>query len=400
MGDQYRQESRQPSVNQQVVLLIKTHRTLNMDLVDRLSDIAHRAKNQIQHMETEESVKTSLVLPFIQALGYDVFNPVEVVPEFTADFGIKRGEKVDYALKVADKVVMVMECKKAGVKLETQHAAQLYRYYSVSEAKFGVLTDGLRYLFYTDLDAPNVMDQRPFFEFNLLKFDGADVERLKQFSRDIFDSHNIRTDAAEMRTFKAVKSELLAELDTPSGDFVRMVAGRVQPGQNVTAAVREKFSELIKKVSHQILQEKAQELLSNASNPGNSISWVEAAQLEDGEGTEETNEVDDVDAAIIERSIITTVEEKEAFRIIQAIASEVTDPENIFMRDSLSYCGILFTDNNRKTIARLRLDKRKKPTISILLNGQETRYPVTKLTDILKVKEQLIQAIKGQMTEE
>lgn len=197
-----------------------------------------------------------------------------------------------------------------------------------------------------------------------------------------------------------MKSELLAELDTPSGDFVRMVAGRVQPGQNVTAAVREKFSELIKKVSHQILQEKAQELLSNASNPGNSISWVEAAQLEDGEGTEETNEVDDVDAAIIERSIITTVEEKEAFRIIQAIASEVTDPENIFMRDSLSYCGILFTDNNRKTIARLRLDKRKKPTISILLNGQETRYPVTKLTDILKVKEQLIQAIKGQMTEE
>tara|TARA_B110000503_G_scaffold8599_1_gene11654 strand:+ start:1130 stop:1828 length:699 start_codon:yes stop_codon:yes gene_type:complete len=232
-----------------------------MDLVDSLSDIAHRAKNQIQHMETEESIKTSLVLPFIQALGYDVFNPLEVVPEFTADFGIKRGEKVDYALRVADKVVIVMECKKAGVKLETQHAAQLYRYYAVSEAKFGVLTDGLRYLFYTDLDAPNVMDQRPFFEFNLLRFDGADVDRLKQFSRDIFDSHNIRTDAAEMRTFKAVKSELLTELDTPSSEFVRLVAGRIQPDQNVTVAVREKFSELIKKVSHQIMQEKVQELL-------------------------------------------------------------------------------------------------------------------------------------------
>ena len=371
-----------------------------MDLADHLSDIGHRAKNQIQHMETEESIKTSLVLPFIQALGYDVFNPLEVVPEFTADFGLKRGEKVDYALKAAGNVVMVMECKKAGMRLETQHAAQLYRYYSVSEAKFGVLTDGLRYLFYTDLDAPNVMDERPFFEFNLLRFDGADVARLKQFSRDIFDSHNIRTDATEMRTLKAVKSELLAELDSPSSEFVRTIASRVQPNQNVTAAIREKFSELIKKVNQQILQEKAQELLSNASNPSNSVSWVEAAQLEDGEGTEETNEADEVGAAVIERSIITTVEEKEAFRIIQAIASEVTDPENIFMRDSLSYCGILFTDNNRKTIARLRLDRRKKPTIAILLNGQETRYPVTKLTDILKVKEQLIQAIKGQMTEE
>ena len=374
-----------------------------MDLVDSLSDIAHRAKNQIQHMETEESIKTSLVLPFIQALGYDVFNPLEVVPEFTADFGIKRGEKVDYALRVADKVVIVMECKKAGMRLETQHAAQLYRYYSVSEAKFGVLTDGLRYLFYTDLDAPNVMDERPFFEFNLLRFDGADVARLKQFSRDIFDSHNIRTDATEMRTLKAVKSELLAELDSPSSEFVRTIASRVQPNQNVTAAIREKFSELIKKVNQQILQEKAQELLSNASNSSNPASWTQAAPLdsdEDVKQTDEGDEADEMDAQVTERSIVTTVEEKEAFRIIQAIASEVTDPENIFMRDSLSYCGILFTDNNRKTIARLRLDKKKKPTISILLNGEETRYPVTKLTDILKVKEQLIQAIKGQMTDD
>jgi predicted type IV restriction endonuclease len=374
-----------------------------MDLADHLSDIAHRAKNQIQHMETEESIKTSLVLPFIQALGYDVFNPLEVVPEFTADFGLKRGEKVDYALKAAGNVVMVMECKKAGMRLETQHAAQLYRYYSVSEAKFGVLTDGLRYLFYTDLDAPNVMDERPFFEFNLLRFDGADVARLKQFSRDIFDSHNIRTDATEMRTLKAVKSELLAELDSPSSEFVRMIASRVQPNQNVTAAIREKFSELIKKVNQQISQEKAQELLSNASNSSNPASWNQAAPLDSGEDvkqTDEGDEADEMDAQVTERSIVTTVEEKEAFRIIQTIASEVTDPENIFMRDSLSYCGILFTDNNRKTIARLRLDKKKKPTISILLNGEETRYPVTRLTDILKVKEQLIQAIKGQMTED
>ena len=374
-----------------------------MDLADHLSDIAHRAKNQIQHMETEESIKTSLVLPFIQALGYDVFNPLEVVPEFTADFGLKRGEKVDYALKAAGNVVMVMECKKAGMRLETQHAAQLYRYYSVSEAKFGVLTDGLRYLFYTDLDAPNVMDERPFFEFNLLRFDGADVARLKQFSRDIFDSHNIRTDATEMRTLKAVKSELLAELDSPSSEFVRTIASRVQPNQNVTAAIREKFSELIEKVNQQISQEKAQELLSNASNSSNPASWTQAAPLDSGEDvkqTDEGDEADEMDAQVTERSIVTTVEEKEAFRIIQTIASEVTDPENIFMRDSLSYCGILFTDNNRKTIARLRLDKKKKPTISILLNGEETRYPVTKLTDILKVKEQLIQAIKGQMTDD
>lgn len=362
-----------------------------MDLVDRLSDIAHRGKNQIQHMETEESVKTSLVLPFIQALGYDVFDPLEVVPEFTADFGIKRGEKVDYALKVGGKVVMVMECKKAEAKLETHHAAQLYRYYSVSEAKFGVLTDGLRYLFYTDLDAPNIMDQRPFFEFNLLRFDGADVERLKQFSRDIFDSQNIRTDAAEMRVFKAVKSEVQQELEAPSEEFVRLIATKVQPDQRVTAAVREKFSGLIKRVSYQILQERAQELLSNASIPTSAPSSQDESALPDDDQLVEDDE------AVMERSIVTTVEEKEAFRLIQAIAAEVTDPENIFMRDSLSYCAILFTDNNRKTVARLYLHQKRKPAISIFTNGQETRYPVTKLTDILKVREPLLEAIRQQV---
>ena len=362
-----------------------------MDLVDRLSEIAHRGKNQIQHMETEESVKTSLVLPFIQALGYDVFDPLEVVPEFTADFGIKRGEKVDYALKVGGSVVMVMECKRADAKLETHHAAQLYRYYSVSEAKFGVLTDGIRYLFYTDLDAPNVMDQRPFFEFNLLRFDGADVERLKQFSRDIFDSQNIRTDAAEMRVLKAVKSEVQQELEAPSEEFVRMIATKVQPDQRVTAVVREKFSGLIKKVSQQILQERAQELLSNASNPNSVLCSEDKAPSPDGDGFVEEDE------AAIERSIVTTVEEKEAFRLIQAIAAEVTDPENIFMRDSLSYCAILFTDNNRKTVARLYLHQKRKPAISIFTNGQETKYPVMKLTDILKVREPLLEAIRQQV---
>ena len=225
----------------------------------------------------------------------------------------------------------------------------------------------------------------------MLRFDGADVERLKQFSRDIFDSQNIRTDAAEMRVFKAVKSELQQELEMPSEDFVRMIAARVQPDQRVTAAVREKFIGLIKKVGQQILQERAQELLSNASNP-NSAESIETKELSSND-----DQLVEDEEVIIERSIVTTVEEKEAFRLIQAIAAEVADPENIFMRDSLSYCAILFTDNNRKTVARLFLHQKRKPTISIFSNGNETRYPVTKLTDILKVREQLLEAIKQQV---
>lgn len=48
-------------------------------------------------------------MPFISALGYDVFNPTEVIPEFTADVGTKKGEKVDYAIKKDDKIIILIE---------------------------------------------------------------------------------------------------------------------------------------------------------------------------------------------------------------------------------------------------------------------------------------------------
>jgi hypothetical protein len=69
-----------------------------MDFKDSIKQIAERAEKIKGNLPTEEATKTALILPFIQALGYDIFNPTEVLPEMSCDIGTKKGEKIDYAI--------------------------------------------------------------------------------------------------------------------------------------------------------------------------------------------------------------------------------------------------------------------------------------------------------------
>ena len=69
-----------------------------MDFTDRIRKLADRLHDRRPHIHTEEATKQSLVIPFIRDLGYDIYNPAEVVPEYTADLDTKKGEKVDYAI--------------------------------------------------------------------------------------------------------------------------------------------------------------------------------------------------------------------------------------------------------------------------------------------------------------
>lgn len=134
---------------------------------DRIRELSGQVQKQLPHIQTEEATKNALIMPFITALGYNVFNPTEVTPELHADVGIKKGEKVDYAILQDGKPIILFECKWHGADLNKDHASQLYRYFSVTDARFGVLTNGVQYRFYTDLDAANKMDAKPFFEFDL-----------------------------------------------------------------------------------------------------------------------------------------------------------------------------------------------------------------------------------------
>lgn len=172
---------------------------------EALASLAGRLKDHGPAISTEEAIKTSIILPFFQALGYDVFNPAEMVPEFTADTYGKKGEKVDYAILRDKDVSMLVECKSLNTELNEKHLAQLYRYFTVTNARFAILTNGQYYHFYTDLKAPNKLDSRPFFVFNLLDYNEASVEELSKFSNAAFDVENILAQAERLKYVAAIK---------------------------------------------------------------------------------------------------------------------------------------------------------------------------------------------------
>jgi len=364
-----------------------------VDLIDRLTELANRIKRQRDQVKTEEAVKTAFILPFIQALGYDVFNPAEVIPELTADHGVKKGEKVDYGIKLDEKIMILIECKQVDAPLEAKHAGQLFRYFTVTEARFGVLTDGTRYLFYTDLEAPNKMDERPFFEFNLLDFNEASVDELKKFSKTAFDVDIIVSTASNLKYLRALLSEVKAEFASPSEDLVRLLAGRSMPGVRFTAQVKEQYTELTRRALDTFLNESINLRLKSAmSTDGASASVVTAfatpaVRLEVSAPATSETAVDDPDVA-------TTEEEYDAHRIIQAIGSEIADPDDIVMRDAKSYCAILYKDNNRRPIARLYFNRKKALQIGIFKEEGETKVDIERLTDIFKLRAEILAIIK------
>ena len=139
-----------------------------MDLIDNFREISQSIPQKLEYITNEESTKTALILPFIEALGYDFKNPAEVVPEFTADIGHKKGEKVDYAIMIDNKPVILIECKDCNAHLHDLHASQLCRYFTSTPARLGILTNGIVYRFFTDMDKDNVMDKKPFLEIDML----------------------------------------------------------------------------------------------------------------------------------------------------------------------------------------------------------------------------------------
>ena len=157
-----------------------------MDFKDSIFQLAERVSALKESIQTEEATKNAFIMPFIQILGYDVFNPLEVVPEMDCDITKKKGEKIDYAIMKDGVPVMLIECKHWKQDLNL-HDNQLKRYFVASKAKFGVLTNGIVYRFYTDLIKENIMDDVPFLEINLEKIRETQIEEVKKFCKGVFD---------------------------------------------------------------------------------------------------------------------------------------------------------------------------------------------------------------------
>jgi hypothetical protein len=351
-----------------------------MDFIDQIRELSARIPKQLPHIQTEEATKNALVMPFISALGYNVFDPTEVTPELHADVGLKKGEKVDYAVLRDGKPIILFECKDHRADLSKEHASQLYRYFSVTEARFSVLTNGIVYWFYTDLDAPNKMDAKPFFEFNLLDIKEQDVEELKRFSKSAFDLNGILTTASELKYLREIKRIMADQLQAPSEEFVKFFASQVYSGK-MTQAVREKFTQMTRKALMQFINDQINERLKTAlaSDPVSIAEKPpELPAVRNG-----TNGAEPPSG----NGVVTTEEETEAFYIIRAILREMVPVKRIVLRDVQSYCGILLDDNNRKPICRLWFNTAQKYIgffDTAADNTKEERVPITHIDDVYK----------------
>jgi hypothetical protein len=358
-----------------------------MDLIDQLRALATRVAASKDMIQTEEATKNAMIMPFIQILGYNVFDPMEVTPELIADVGTKKGEKVDYAVLRDGKPIMLFECKKSGGDLSINHASQLFRYFHVTAARFGVLTNGLTYKFFTDLEQPNKMDEKPFFEFNILDFKERDVDELKKFAKTMFDVDTILTTANDLKYTRAIQNRLAEWMINPSEDFVRLLSTDLLTGKRFTPTVKDQFTVFTKRAFEQLLGERINDRLKGAMTTESS-SVQDTAPVMAPEGTDEA-------------LIVTTAEEIEGLHIVRSILRDVVNPRRIVMRDSQSYCAILLDDNNRKPVCRLRFNNLQKLSLGLFNDKkEEERVSLDHLDDLYKYAEQLKATISFHMPTE
>ncbi len=350
-----------------------------MEFQEKLASLAAKIRQQKSVIQTEEATKNAFVMPFIQSvLGYDVFDPTEVVPEFVCDVGTKKGEKIDYAILKDGQIQILIESKKIGEPLNINHASQLFRYFHVTTARISILTNGQVYRFFTDLDAPNKMDEKPFLEFDLLDIDDHVVPELQKLTKSAFDVDSIISAAGELKYVGQIKRVLAAQFSEPDDDFVRLVASRVYDGV-ITQKVREQFAQLTRKATAQFLGDQINERLKSAMT--GAVRPVIPAQV-----SPETQESADssTDSDPEKTKIETTVEEIEGFNIIKAIVRSEVDVKRIAARDTQSYFGVLLDDNNRKPLARLHFNRQQKYLGTFDGEKNETRHPIDALDDIFE----------------
>lgn len=352
-----------------------------MDFIDQVKALAARVAQAKDLLQTEEATKNAMVMPFIQLLGYNVFDPLEVTPELVSDVGTKKGEKVDYAILKDGRPIMLVECKKCGSDLHINHASQLFRYFHVTESRFGVLTNGIAYRFFTDLEKPNKMDDRPFFEFNILVFKDQDVEELKKFAKASFDVENILNTANQLKYTRSIQNTLLEWMTNPSEDFVRLASAEFLTGKHFKGAVKELFTQVTKQAFQQLIGDKINERLKGAMTPEgpSSIAVTEQLQAEEDEGR-----------------FVPSATELEAFQIVRAILRPTVTPGRVFIRDAASYCAILFDDNNRKPICRLRFNNESHLVVGVFDDRkEEERIPISGLDQLFELDTRLKATIEG-----
>ncbi len=347
-----------------------------MDFKDQIKLLSERVIKLKDNIATEEATKTALIMPFIQTLGYDIFDPTEVVPECICDIGTKKGEKIDYTIFKEGEPIILIECKHWKQDLSL-HSGQLLRYYHVSKAKFGILTNGIIYRFYTDLVEANKMDEKPFFEFNLEDLRDSHIEKLKEFHKSYFDVDSILNTASELKYTNEIRNLIIKEIAEPSDEFVKYFAKQVYPSM-ITKPILEQFRDILKRAFQQYNSDYLNDRLKSVIK---------------SEGIEEKNinieEKNEMPAPENDDRVVTTEEELQGFYIVKSILHGKIDLNRIYQRDTISYFGILLDDNNRKPICRLHFNSGKKYVETFNAEKKGTKHFIETVEDIYNLSDDL-----------
>ena len=356
-----------------------------MDFIDRLRALSRSAHDRVPHTRTEEAAKTALVMPFLQVLGYDVFDPREVVPEYVADVGTKKGEKVDYAILKDGEPAVIIECKAVGVPLDAGKVTQLFRYFASTPARFGVLTDGMLYRFYSDFEKPNQMDEQPFLEFDLSEITDEDVRNLKRFTKDSFRLEDSLRAAEDLKYTNAIKRLLGDMARRPSPEFVRFIVSSVHGGPKTRARL-EKFTLLAGRAFREFINDRVSERLQSALEREGDDS--------DGEEGEEGTEAGSVGQEAPRKDVETTEEELEAFRLVRELLDGVVDPERVQLHDTPRYCNVNLDGHRFKNIVRFFFNSRTK-WIGIRKGREQPRYRIGCVEEIMDYAPQIRERVEA-----
>lgn len=354
--------------------------------------LADRVKSAIPECLNEANTKTSLVLPFLQSMGYDVFDHNEVAQEYTAEWGTKKGEKVDIAILRDGKPSILIECKPMGDPLDTGKCSQLFRYFSTQPARIGILTNGQRYLFFSDLERENVMDGKPFLEIDLLNFNERVLPELQKLTKGAWDLDAALSAAEALKYTRAVKLLVAEDVAEPSDEIVRHYAAQCYDGK-LMARVIDMFRPIVKRAFAEHVSDQITKRLESVRIAAE-VPTQPAPQAEDAPcGCEG------------EEAIVTHNTEEWALIIVRTLLRGVVDPARVVMRDQKSYCGILLDDNNRKPICRLfnfdhyepgmeNIGRNAHIVIMTKSNSEGERFDLQFVDDIHPLGEKLVEAVK------
>lgn len=371
-----------------------------MAFSDSVRTLANQIEERRKHVATEEAVKQALILPFIALLGFDIYNPAELIPEYRAGWA-KVSEKIDYCVQIHGKPILFFEAKGPNESLAS-YDAQLAKYFnSTPEIKFAIITNGVQYRFFTDLQEPNLLDKKPFFEFDFSGFMDADLAVLERFRKDVFNVEGLVGYAEDLVFLGALKTWFTKLLREPSDEFVSFAikdAGVTET--RVTQKVIDRFRPLVKdSISAAVLDIVQQSLAPQVATPD-----PQPASIEEPAPPSTPGELP---------RVVTTEEEVRAFEIVRdAVASSVPDAGLVRYNDTASYFAVQYSVTTRwfvrfwiqdretkMMVVRVSLDRAREIAPSVQWEeapgGLGARMSFTTAEELLPLGAVYVEAAKG-----